>query len=558
MQRPSYRLGALLGGLTGLLLIAVSYLGEQVAGLPFIPFNLFDWLARVLPGRVINLGIDSMVRLITLFGLGPISATAKELEHLQGLLLVVVGGVVFGIILTWVLRRSAESGAVVGAAGGGVVFVLTGLIELSLANAVAQNPVVDFLWLALLTIGWGVLLGLWLRHAPMTSGAPKTSSAPAAQPEAPRPPENLSRRVFFRQVAGLLAATLAAWGLGSLLQNQRSLAGTTASSAPTPNIPTTPEIPLTGGQAATPAVAGAPGAGQAASVVPVPGTRPALTATKDFYRIDIDAIPPSINGASWSLQVSGLFERPRPLTLAELQTYPAVTQPVTLSCISNPVGGDLISTANWKGAPLHLVLADLGLRPEAKALNIQAADGFYESVTLEDLQDPRTLLVYAMNDQPLPAEHGFPLRIYIPDRYGMKQPKWMTSIEAVAERTNGYWVDRGWSLEARPQIVSVIDQVTAKPANGVVPIGGIAWAGARGITKVEVQVDDGPWAQAVLITPPLGPLTWVQWRYDWPVAQGTHTFTVRATDGTGKLQDPRVQDTFPDGATGYDSVTAGF
>jgi len=186
-----------------------------------------------------------------------------------------------------------------------------------------------------------------------------------------------------------------------------------------------------------------------------------------------------INGDTWSLKVSGLFDRPRDLTLADLQAYPPVTQPVTMSCISNPVGGDLIGTAMWKGAPLHMVLADLGLRPEAHALSIQAADGYYESVTLADLQDPRTLLVYAMNDQPLPVPHGFPLRIYIPDRYGMKQPKWITSIEAVAERGNGYWVDRGWSLEARPQIVSVIDQVTVKPENGRVPMGGIAWAGAR-------------------------------------------------------------------------------
>ena len=552
MQRPSFRLGALLGGLTALLLIAVSYLGEQLASLPFIPFNLFDWLARVLPGNVISLGIDSMVRLITSLGLGPISATAKRLEQLQGLVLVVGIGVVFGVILTWALRRSTESGAVIGATGGSVVFVLVGAMELSLGSAIARSPVVAFLWLAVLTIGWGVLLGLWLDRAPAAS------TAPAAQPEAPRPNESLARRVFFKQLAGLLAATFAAWGIGWLLHNQRLPAATAGRSTPASNIPTTPEIPLTGGQAATPAVAPAAGAGQAASLVPVPGTRPALTPIKDFYRIDIDTIPPTIDGSSWSLKVSGLFDRPRQLTLADVQAYPAVTQPATMSCISNPVGGDLIGTAYWKGAPLHLVLADLGLRPEAKALNIKAADGYYESLTLEDLQDPRTLLVYAMNDQPLPADHGFPLRIYIPDRYGMKQPKWMTSIEAVTERTNGFWVDRGWSLEARPQIVSVIDRVTAKPENGVVPIGGIAWAGARGITKVEVEVDEGPWAEAVLITPPLGPLTWVQWRYDWPAAQGTHTFAVRATDGTGTLQDPRFQDTFPDGATGYDSVTATF
>jgi DMSO/TMAO reductase YedYZ molybdopterin-dependent catalytic subunit len=551
MQKPSYRFGAVLGGLTSLLLIAMSYLGQQLADLPFIPFDLFDWLARVLPGNVISLGIDTMVRLITSLGLGSISATAKLLEQLQGLLLVVISGVVFGVILTWVVRHSTRSAAIIGATGGSVVFVLVGAIELNLATAIARSPVLAFLWLALLTVGWGLVLGLWLGSAPVKASAPAAQPA-TAQSQAPL---SRSRRVFFREVGTLLAAAFAAWGIGWLVENQRHLTAVTA-----PNINTTPEIPLTGGEAAattvTPPAAGpGPAAG---SVSPVLGTRSALTPIADFYRIDIDTIPPAIDSHSWALQVSGLFDRPRPLTLTELRAYPAITQPATMSCISNPVGGDLISTANWTGAPLHLVLADLGLRPEAKALNIKAADGFYESVTLEDLQDPRTLLVYAMNDQPLTGDHGYPLRIYIPDRYGMKQPKWITSIEATTERANGYWVDRGWSLEARPQIVSVIDRVTPTPENGVVPIGGIAWAGARGIRKVEVQVDNGSWAEATLITPPLGPLTWVQWRYDWPAGKGTYTFIVRATDGTGTLQDPTFHDTAPDGATGYDSVTATF
>jgi DMSO/TMAO reductase YedYZ molybdopterin-dependent catalytic subunit len=549
MQKRSYLVGAFLGGLTSLLLMAVSYLGQQLANLPFIPFDLFDWLARALPGNVISLGIDSMVRLITALGLGPISATAKLLEQLQGLLLVAGGGVVFGVLVTWILRHSRQPGALVGAIGGGGVFLLVSLMELNLATAIARAPVLSFPWLALLTVGWGWLLGFWL------DSVPTASPAPASLPEASQPKKSLTRRAFFQQVGVVLAASFAAWGAGWLRQNQRSLLSAAARPAAGPNILATPEIPMTG---ATPAETATAGAAQAASVVPVAGTRPALTPTEDFYRIDIDTVPPEINSASWSLQVSGLFDRPRSLTLADVQAFPAITQPVTMSCISNPVGGDLIGTANWKGAPLHLVLADLGLRPEAKSLSIQAADGFYESLTLDDMQDPRTLLVYAMNDQPLPVPHGFPLRIYIPDRYGMKQPKWITSIEATPQRTNGYWVDRGWSLEARPQIVSVIDRVTPKPENGVVPIGGMAWAGARGIRKVEVQVDTGPWAEAVLITPPLGPLTWVQWRYDWPAAQGSHTFTVRATDGTGALQDPTLHDTAPNGATGYDSVSAAF
>jgi hypothetical protein len=294
-------------------------------------------------------------------------------------------------------------------------------------------------------------------------------------------------------------------------------------------------------------------------VEPAPGTRPELTSNRDFYRIDINTRPVAIDGPSWVLEVAGLFDKPRPLTLADLMAYPAVTQAITLSCISNPVGGDLISTGNWTGARLRDVLKDLGLRPEAKELAIQAADGFYESVTMEDLMDPRTLLVYGMNGETLPVEHGFPLRIYRPNRYGMKQPKWITRIEAIDHAGAGYWVERGWSATARPQIVSVIDTVAVKQAvDGKVPVGGIAWAGDRGIQKVEVQVDEGEWVAAVLRTPPLSSLTWVQWRYDWPRVPGSHTFRVRATDGTGALQKQEVTDVRPDGATGYHMVQVNF
>jgi hypothetical protein len=202
-------------------------------------------------------------------------------------------------------------------------------------------------------------------------------------------------------------------------------------------------------------------------------------------------------------------------------------------------------------------LEELGLQSEARELFIEAADGFYESVSMADMQDPRVLLVYGMNGETLPIRHGFPLRVYIPNRYGMKQPKWITRIEAIDMEGPGYWVERGWSKEARPHIISIIDTVTtdAQDENGRIPIGGIAWAGERGIQKVEVQVDDGQWAEATLRQPPLSDLTWVQWRYDWPSAAGRHTFRVRATDGTGSLQVEQRSDPHPNGATGYHSVT---
>jgi hypothetical protein len=224
-----------------------------------------------------------------------------------------------------------------------------------------------------------------------------------------------------------------------------------------------------------------------------------------------------------------------------------------MQCISNPVGGDLTGTSLWTGVRLKDLLEEAGLAPGAQELAIESADGFYESVTMADMQDERTLLVYAMNGEPLPREHGFPLRIYIPNRYGMKQPKWITRMEVIGGKGPGYWVDRGWSAEAIALTTSAIDP---KPndlvpdENGILPLGGIAWAGARGIARVEVQIDDGDWVEAQLRNPPLSALSWVQWRYDWPSTPGRHTVRARATDGAGDLQTAEVNDPAPNGATG--------
>jgi DMSO/TMAO reductase YedYZ molybdopterin-dependent catalytic subunit len=562
MRRPSLALGALLGGLTSLPLIALLFLGEQSAGLPFVPFDLFDWLARVLPGDVITLGIDAILRMIGALNLGPTSTAAKLIEQLMGIGMVVGGGALLGVVIAWALRHSIWSGWRAGALVGLAAFLPIVVIEFGLG--MAGNPALALLWLAFLIVGWGALLGNLI----------EAQAAPGVTDEA-----HAARRAALVKIAGGSAAiALGAWGLGRVLGAEQEATGagqplanlatatpkpsatrlppTAPAETPTPDISPTPGASPTSSPTATPVPQPTATATMRDRVEPALGTRLELTPNEDFYRIDINTRPVVIDGASWVLEVDGLFDNPRPLTLSDLMAYPTVTQAVTMSCISNRIGGDLIGTSNWTGARLRDVLKDLGLRPEAEELFIEAADGFHESVAMEDLMDPRTLLVYGMNGETLPVKHGFPLRIYIPNRYGMKQPKWITRIEAIDHEGPGYWVKRGWSAEARPQIVSVIDAVTTdQVVDGKVPIGGIAWAGDRGIQKVELQVDDGEWVEAILRTPPLSSLTWVQWRYDWPMSPGSHTFRVRATDGTGALQVKEVQGVRPDGATGYHSVT---
>jgi Oxidoreductase molybdopterin binding domain len=257
--------------------------------------------------------------------------------------------------------------------------------------------------------------------------------------------------------------------------------------------------------------------------------------------------------------VSGLVERPLALTLEQLQSYEPMHQFITLSCISNPVGGDLIGTQRWTGVSLQRLLPDLRLKPGATHLKMRSADQFFEVVSLDAIKaDPRIMLTYAWDGVPLPREHGFPLRIYIPDIHGMKQPKWIESIEATDHWEPGYWVERGWNKVAQMHATSVIDTVAVDMTmistdhRKLVPIGGIAHAGARGISKVEVQVDGGPWERAELRAP-LSELTWVIWRYDWPFRSGRHTFTVRCYEGNGTPQIATPSPPEPNGATGLDT-----
>nr|MBA3534288.1 molybdopterin-dependent oxidoreductase [Ardenticatenales bacterium] len=509
MRQPSLPLGALLGALTVLPVMALFYLGNKALGLPFVPFDLFDWLARVLPGDVITIGIDAIVKTIGALNLGDTSSAAKFLEQLMALAMVTGLGALLGVLLALALRRTPWSGGTMGTVGGLLLFILFFAIELNLGQSFAGgDPTLAALWMLMVLGGWGALLGTLLEST-------------RATPEYPA-----ERRAMLTKAAGgSFAVALGGWGVGRLLGQQIETSGAAQPLPPLVEaLPLPPLVEALPPGPASPVAAVTVAATLRDLIPPAPGTRLELTPNDDFYRIDINTRPLILQKEHWKLQVSGLFERPRELSLDDLMAFPATTQTVTMGCISNQVGGDLIGTSNWTGVRLRDVLKDLGMQPAATTLYMESADGFFESVTMEDMMDPRTLLVYGMNGETLPVEHGFPLRIYIADRYGMKQPKWITRMEARDSWEPGYWVERGWSREARPQIVSVIDTIaTQEVKDGQLPVGGIAWAGDRGIQKVEVQVDEEAWVEATLRTPPLSALTWIQWRYDWPATPGNHT-----------------------------------
>ena len=507
-------------------LLALLYLAYLSAGVPFIPYDVFDLVSRTLPGSVITTGIDSMVGVLGALGLS-VRENAKLAEQIMAVGLTLVLSLIGGAVYFAVYRGRRSSW------GAGLLYGLVLGVILGAISATRQGAtLLDGLWTLLALLVWGLGLA-WLQRGtvrkPIVVGPAGTAEA-------------LNRRQFIVRVGSAAALiTVAGAGVGAALGRRNAEDKEIAAEGPR--------------WSANHAL---PNAG--AAVKAVQGTRPEYTPLEQYYRIDINLAPPVVQEADWRLRVEGLVNTPKEYTLQELRAYDAKDQFITMSCISNPVGGELISTTRWTGVPLQKLLPEWGLKDNASHLRISSADGFFEYVALDDIRnDERIVLAYAWDGVPLRIKHGFPLRIFIPDHYGMKQPKWIEKIEAVDAWQPGYWVVRSWDREAKVKETSVIDTVAtnmmiadAQTKGEKIPIGGIAYAGARGISKVEVQVDDGDWRAAEL-REPLSNLTWVLWRFEWPFSSGDHTFTVRCTDGDGNMQTTEQLPPHPSGATGLDN-----
>ena len=502
-------------------LLALMFLARQVLGTPFVPFDVFDLVSRILPGNVITAGIDGMVGVLTTLGLS-VRDTAKLAEQGMAvgltLALAIIGGAVFFL---W--QRGEQTGW-----GTGLIYGLIVGVPLAVVSATRSGAsLTDGVWTFLALVVWGLGLAR-LQRALVRPSAPESASA-----------ERLNRRQFVVRVGGAAALiTVAGAGVGAALGRRNEAL---AKAAEGRRWSATNALP-----------------NDDAAVEAVDGTRPEYTPLEQYYRIDITLSPPVIEEADWRLRVEGLVDTPKEYTLTELRAYEPVHQFITMACISNPVGGELTSTTRWKGVPLRRLLDEWGLQDTATHLRITSADGFFEYVAVEDIEnDERIMLAYEWDGVPLRARHGFPLRVYIPDLYGMKQPKWIESIEAVDAWAPGYWVQRTWDRTAQMRATSVIDTVRTGMMLGaaqtgeeiMIPIGGMAHAGARGISKVEVQVDGGDWQEAQL-REPMSDLTWVLWRFEWPFEAGEHTFTVRCTDGNGEMQLTDRRPPHPSGATG--------
>ena len=379
----------------------------------------------------------------------------------------------------------------------------------------------------------------------------RAGDGPAETPGSSRAPSGWDRRRFVTTTAGAAGVAVVTAGVARSLERRRLTDLADAAPSTLPPLDATTATPgLSDVSSAAPPIP------PTATVSPV---TPFITPNDDFYLIDTALSVPRINVGRWSVQIGGMVDRPLTLTYQDLLDRPQVERVVTISCVSNEIGGDLVGNAVWQGVLLADVLTEAGVQSGVEQVFSTSVDGWTCGFPIEAALDGRdALIAVGMNGEPLPLRHGFPARLIIPGLYGyVSATKWLEKIELTTwDAAEGYWVPRGWSREAPIKTQSRIDVPARgeKLKAGTVAVAGIAWAPRRKISKVELRIDDGAWVEATLADE-VGDDSWRQWRYAWDATAGSHKIQVRATDGNGDVQIEEVSRPDPDGATGWHTRT---
>jgi len=503
---PTLWRGALAGLLAGLAMSLAMLAARQALGVPSVPEMVADGSTALVPPAVFSFLLDALL------------TRAKPLLFLGLFALQLLAGVGIGVGYAAVLRAWPRLQARPWLTGAPVLVVLV------LFNALVLAPVTDGGLLGSRLDGgaarfMAATILYYLAYVVVLSYAapgrkPLSDSGAVASVE--------GRRLFLRR-ALLWTGGLAVAGYGAKL-----VLDIIGAATPSKSFSYRGQMP------------------------------PEVTPNDRFYTVSKNIVDPTVDPAAWALEVTGLVESPYTLTLPELQALPSRTQYVTLECISNPVGGDLMSNALWRGVPLRELLNTAKLKPGVVDVACFSDDGYSDSIPLSLALDPDVLVAYEMNGVPLPREHGAPARLIVPGRYGVKHVKWLIRIAPVDKPYLGYWQERGWGREAEVKTTSRIDV----PADGAaLPleeglVGGVAFAGARGIQRVEISTDRGKTWREAFLKSALSPYTWVLWTTPWgPPRTGGYTILVRATDGTSEVQTAVVEDSLPDGASGWHKVT---
>jgi DMSO/TMAO reductase YedYZ molybdopterin-dependent catalytic subunit len=463
-----------------------------------------DWL----PGPVVKFGIEA-------FG-------TDDKTVLIGVILIL------SAVLGAVLARVADRRPAVPYAGFAAFGLLGGLAAL-------RDPQAR-VWAVIVCAGAGAAVGIAALRFLLRLSAPP----PPASTTTPAQPIGVPDRRAFLAAAGTVAGVaVVAAVLGRSFSRATASASRLRYALPGVSRPLPPAPP--GATAA------------------VEGMTPVVVPNDQFYRIDTRLLgPPRIDAAGWRLRFTGMVERPFEITYDELLALPMVEEYVTLACVSNEVGGDLVGNAAWRGVPLATLLARAGVKPGADQIVGRSVDGFTVGFPTELATDGRHALVaVGMNGELLPTDHGFPARLVVAGLYGYTSAtKWLEEVQLTTwDSFDAYWIPRGWSKFAPVKVQSRIDAVRPESpiVAGPVVVAGVAWAPHRGITRVEVQVDKEPWREAELAEE-LSRSAWRQWLFRWPATAGPHTLRVRATAGDGETQTADIATPAPDGATGYHTI----
>ncbi|WP_442789785.1 molybdopterin-dependent oxidoreductase [Nocardiopsis sp. EMB25] len=457
--------------------------------------------------------------------------TADKPVLIAGIVVVLAGsGAVLGIV--------ALARPVLGHAGLAVL-ATAGATAVLLRRADEPGAVVPVLVGA---VAGALALALLLRRAGAgpspVEGEKGETTAPAARGETPDPTREPGRRGFVLTATGVLGASAAAGAVGHWLPRSPGASTAASLTLPEPARPL-PRLP-------------------AGVDLGVPGLTPFTTPNTGFYRIDTALSVPRPDPSRWTLRVHGMVDRPFEIGMDELLSMPLEEADITLSCVSNQVGGDLAGNTRWLGAPLARLLRRAGVHSGADQILSTSDDGWTCGTPTEVVMDGRdALLAVGMGGEPLPAEHGFPARMVVPGLYGfVSATKWVTDIKLTRfADERAYWAQRGWAVRAPIKTMSRVDVPAplARVAAGDVVLAGVAWAQHRGVDAVEVRVDGGDWWEAELARVP-GVDTWVQWVAETSVEPGQHDVEVRATDATGATQPSARAEPVPDGATGWHRI----
>lgn len=542
-------LNSFIAGLAaGVVAVAVSLILKETSGGLFLPEIASQALFTLTPGEIESQAVENF---------GPLAKYSAFIGS------VIANIVVFGIIAIFIdriyakfERRDYFRKVLLSSAMSYTIFIIIAVALITLIQSRSGIQIVQLHLVVLSLIPTQLAFGFvfssffrgrTIREEPDVSERPSDRSFDIIDVD-------YSRKAFLRLVvASAVALPIISLGLDRLISRQNAVP---EPSSPPPNL--------------------LPQAGPVPAGFRDPNLAPLLasevTPTYLFYRIDINPIVPEIDSESWNLSIKGLVEKPFTINYDQIKSMPSIEEYATLACISNKIGGDLIGTALWKGVRLRDILGSGVIKGDVKYVVFRCADGYDVGIPIERSLMEGTILAYEMNAAALTPKHGFPLRAIVPGLYGMMNPKWITEIELVDEVYEGYWQRLGWLNNAEYNTGSSIlipgeapvrqrfrklDETPETSYGNKVPIAGIAFGGDKGVSKVEVSTDGGSTWKTAQVKDPLSKYTWVLWTAGHvPSNNENYRLVVRATDKTGKVQTTEMNPPFPNGATGYHTVTA--